>query len=100
MVAATTIIPSLLAIPCYLMAGLKYKQVKEQMIVDGKLTQKVKEDTKNEARYDKYGARDFDVFQYHLHSESVNFEKFTKSRYELAILDALNESTKRKRLID
>lgn len=60
----------------------------------------MKEDAKNEAQFDKFGVRDFDVYQHHLHSESVNFEKFTKSPYELAILDALNQSTKRKQLIN
>lgn len=98
--ALSTIVPSIIAIPCFLIAGIKYKYVKEQMTLQGKINEKTKEEEKCEARYDKFGGREFDVMQAHLHSESINFSKFTKTHYELSILDALTQSTKRKKLID
>ena len=35
-----------------------------------------------------------------MHSNTVDFNKFTKSKYELAVLDALTQSHRRKMLID
>lgn len=53
------------------------------MAAEGKLTKQKEEEDKREAMYDKWGAREFEVMQCHMHSESVNFAKFTKSNYEL-----------------
>lgn len=97
--AYASILPALLAIPCFYMSGLRFRDIKMQQRADGvdnEVTQLIE---KHEAQFDKFGGRELDQIQYN--SRSINLSKQLSKNYDKTLKDIIMERTMaRSKIID